>query len=96
MIFLVETDTVAVNKDTDYKIPGFKTIIQNKKNESQLTKIICLINEDLATISLIRMDLTSVDFPSIWIEIENATGKNIICSGFYREWAPGGITSLSS
>ena len=96
VVFLVETDTVSVNNETDYKIPRFKTVIQNKKSESHPTRIICLINEDSATVSLIRMDLTSVDFPSLWVEFENPTGKNIICGGFYREWAPGGINTVES
>ena len=96
VVFLVETDTVSVNNETDYKIPGFKTVIQNKKSESHPTRIICLVNEDSANMSLIRMDLTSVDFPSLWVEFENPTGKNIICGGFYREWAPGEINTVES
>ena len=34
------------------------------------------------------MDLTSKEFPSLWIEIETEIGKNVLISGFYREWAP--------
>ena len=40
------------------------------------------------------MDLASTDFPSLWIEIENTAGRNFICGGFYREWAPRGIKSV--
>ena len=32
IIFLVETDTSAINSETDYRIPGFKTLIQKKDN----------------------------------------------------------------
>ena len=96
IIFLVETDTVSINNENDYRIPGFKTVIQNKKSDSLPTRIICLINEGLASLVLIRMDLSSVDFPSLWVEIENTFGKNIICGGFYREWAPGGISTVDS
>ena len=45
---------------------------------------------------MIRNDLTSTDFPSLWVEIENEKGKNIICGGYYREWAPGGDKSVES
>ena len=96
MIFLVETDTVTINNENDYRIPGFKTIIQNKKGDSLPTRIICLVNEKLAGLVLIRMDLTSADFPSLWMEVENPFGKNIICGGFYREWAPGGTNSIDA
>ena len=75
MIFLVETDTVNISNENDYRIPGFKTIIQNKKGESLPTRIICLVNENLAGLVLIRMDLTSADFPSLWMEVENPFGK---------------------
>ena len=39
MIFLVETDTNAINAESDFKIQGFKTVLQNKKNETDLTRI---------------------------------------------------------
>ena len=94
IIFLTETDTTWVNSDTDYKINGFKTIVQLKKSESDVTRILCLVDESLANQVLIRNDLSSNDFPSLWIEVENTTGKNIICGGFYREWAPGGDNSI--
>ena len=42
------------------------------------------------------MDLTSKDFPSLWVEIETTSEKNIICGGFYREWAPGGDKSVQA
>ena len=96
MIFLVETDTSAINNENDYSIQGFKTIIQKKRAESDPTRIICLIDNKLASHALIRNDLTSTDFPSLWVEIENEKGKNIICGGYYREWAPGGDKSVES
>jgi hypothetical protein len=34
------------------------------------------------------MDLTSKEFPSLWLEIETVGGKNVLMGGFYREWAP--------
>ena len=48
VIFLVETDTVAINLETDYAITGFKTLIQNKTNVTDATRIIGLIRNDLA------------------------------------------------
>ena len=94
IIFLTETDTNAVNTDKDFKIPGFKTIVQLKKNESLPTRIIGLIDESMASRVIIRNDLASTEFPSLWVEIENSSGKNVICGGFYREWAPGGDASI--
>ena len=96
IIFLVETDTSAINVETDYKIPGFKTVIQNKPSRESLTRIICLIDEELQNMTKIRMDLTSVGFPSLWVEFENPTGKNVVCGGFYREWAPRGNKAVQA
>ena len=48
IIFLVETDTDAVNSETDYKIEGFKTVVQNKKDQTTPTRIVCLIDETLS------------------------------------------------
>ena len=33
---------------------------------------------------------------SLWIEIELENAINIICGGFYREWAPGGVHSIDA
>ena len=96
IIFLVETDTSAVNSESDYKIEGFRTIIQNKKEQMAPTRIVGLIDETLTNRILIRHDLTSNDFPSLWIEIENERGPNTICGGFYREWAPKGDNTIAA
>jgi len=96
VIFLVETDTNAVNEESDYQIEGFKTLVQNKKEASDLTRIICLIDNGLADHLVIREDLSSKDFPSLWIELVNDTGRNVLCGGFYREWAPKGEKSISA
>ena len=33
---------------------------------------------------------------SLWIELINDTGRNVLCGGFYREWAPKGEKSISA
>ena len=96
IIFLVETDTTSVNSENDYKVPGFKTIVQNKKKESDVTRVVCLLDEKWATHIIVRTDLTSPDFPSLWVELENDAGKNILCGGFYREWAPKGDKTVEA
>ena len=88
MVFLVETDSNSVNNETDYKLPGFKTVIQKKEHKTNATKIICLVGEKLCTITMIRLDLSTTEFLSIWIELKMESGRNILCEGFYREWAP--------
>jgi hypothetical protein len=96
VIFLVETDTNSVNSETDYKILGFRTLIQMKESSNDLTRVVCLIDEKMSHYVIIRSDLSSKDFPSLWIEMENACGKNILCGGFYREWAPKGVKSIDA
>ena len=96
IVFLVETDTSAINSETDYRIPGFKTLIQKKDNAQDHTRILCLIDEKMSSNIVIRSDLSSADFPSLWVEIENRAGKNILCGGFYREWAPKGLNTIDA
>ena len=96
IVFLVETDTNAVNNETDFKIRGFKTVIQNKKEDKQQTRIICLIDESISNQITIRKDLTSPNFPSLWVELDNVQGVNTICGGFYREWAPRGDDTIEA
>ena len=96
IIFLVETDSNSINSDADYQIQGFKTIIQNKKDPSTPTRIICLVDEKLSHQIIIRMDLTSHNFASLWIEVENNFGKKYICGGFYREWTPLGDRTIKA
>ena len=96
VIFLVETDTSAINTETDFRIAGFKTIIQNKRDISKPTRIVCLTDDKHSDKIKTRMDLTSPDFPSIWIEIQNSGGSNTICGGFYREWCPNGASSIEA
>ena len=71
VIFLIETDTLAVKTDNDYQISGFKTIVQNKKSKTEMIRIICLVKNELAEDVIIRMDKTSNNFPSLWMEVEN-------------------------
>ena len=94
--FLVKTDTHAINSELDYQIQGYKTVIQTKKNTALPTRIICLIDEEMSHQIIIRTDLTSADFPSLWVEIENDHGKNVLSGGFYREWTPNGENSIEA
>ena len=96
IVFLVETDTNAINTETDFRIKNFKTVIQNKKEDTQQTRIICLVEESISNQITIRNDLTSPNFPSIWVEVKNNQGVNTICGGFYREWAPGGEDTIEA
>ena len=96
IVFLVETDTHAVQEEKDYQISGFKTLVQNKVDSSAPTRIICLIDNKLINTVTIRLDLTDKVFPSLWLEVSNPTGKNLLCGGYYREWAPQGDKSVSA
>ena len=62
VVYLVETDTHAINSELDYQIRGFKTVIQTKNNSALPTRIICLIDEELSDQIIVRTDLTSADF----------------------------------
>ena len=43
-MFLTETDSTFIEKDDDYKIAGFKTILPLIKNVGDKVRIMCLLN----------------------------------------------------
>ena len=61
VIFLVETDNTAVITESDYIIPGFKTIIQTKQDVNDLTRsrldfpstssVTCIVNLSISSTS---------------------------------------------
>ena len=54
-----------------------------------------LINEENTNI-VVREDLMSNEFPSIWCEERRDNEKNVIIGGFYREWSTEGIRSAEA
>ena len=42
---------------------------------------------------VIRTDLMSPKFPSIWLEEKRELEKNLLICGFYREWSHEGLKS---
>ena len=46
ILFLVETDTNMIMSEKDYKLKGYKTIFQNKKEGTEKTRIIALCKEN--------------------------------------------------
>ena len=96
ILFLNETDSVNIHKESDYNIEGFSTILQKRDNENSKVRLICLINKKIMNSSEIRLDLMSPDFPSIWVEKKNEGKKSIVIGGFYREWNHNGKKSVSS
>ena len=59
---------------------------QKEKNQLEKTRIICLYKESLSKQILVRQDLISPDFRSIWIEYSELQKESIIIGGFCREW----------
>ena len=40
IMFLVETDTMSINRSEDYKIKGYKTVILTREGEEGLIRVI--------------------------------------------------------
>ena len=75
-MFLTETDTKAVMKETDYQIAGYDTILPLRNKSSNHIRIIALVKQKIKNLVEVRTDLMSEDFPSIWLEIkENIKGQ---------------------
>ena len=65
VLFLVKTDTTAINKGEDYIIKGYKTIVPPKKDENGSTRIIGLVEETKQDTIRVREDLMDSQFPSV-------------------------------
>ena len=46
LLFLVETDTLLITEEKDYKLIGFTTLFQKKEKISDKTRIILLCKEN--------------------------------------------------
>ena len=93
IIFLNETDTKNVQCKKDYEIDGYETILPKIPTLNPLVRILCLVKKEIANEITCREDLMTADFPSIWLETKNITGKNTLIAGFYREWSQNGNDS---
>ena len=93
IMFLVETDTMMIQKSEDYKIEGFITILPKIQNQNDSVRVLCLVQEEMKEEIKIREDLMSDRFPSIWVELDRKNEKNVIIGGFYREWTRNGESS---
>ena len=80
----------------DYTLPGYKTFFQSKKNPKDKTRLICLVKEQEVNNStiILRQDLMSEKFPSIWLELKQEHKQNILICGIYREWSKEGLLNL--
>ena len=45
IMFLVETDTMSINRSEDYKIKGYKTVIPTREGDGGLIRVIGLVEE---------------------------------------------------
>ena len=62
----------------------------NKDNPK--IRIIGLVRNEISNQFKCRLDLMSVQFPSIWLEYSDHNNKNqTLISGFYREWSHEGF-----
>ena len=68
IIFLTETDTKAISKPEDYKIPGYDTVLPLNDGKNPVTRILGLVKSNIANQITLRTELMSNNFLSIWLE----------------------------
>ena len=93
---LTETDTKQLITEDGFQIKGFKTIFQKRTSENEYLRIVALVREELWANTIVRNDLMSDNFPSIWVEINSKTQNPTIIAGFYREWTHNKENSIES
>ena len=67
----------------DVNIRDYETVIAKPK-EGGKVRIMAFVNKNVDF--NVRLDLMSKELSTIWIEINRARQKNILCCGIYREW----------
>ena len=92
MLFLTETDTKRINV-INYRIKGYNTYVQASVEDNEMIRIIVLTKESCGVRVLLREDLMSSSFPSIWLEIQDNQKSKSLIGGFYRQWSANGIRS---
>ena len=90
IMFLVEVDTNLIKIKTDFILAGYETAVQKRKSDEEKVRVICVFKEELSSEIKVREDLMSNEFPSIWLEVKQNTGKNLLVGGYYREWSKNG------
>ena len=90
IMFLVEVDTNLIKIKTDFILAGYETVVQKRKSDEEKVRVVCVFKEELSSEIKVREDLMSNEFPSIWLEVKQNTGKNLLVCGYYREWSKNG------
>ena len=90
VMILTETDSNMIKSKEDYRIEGYETVIQLRKDDNEKTRLVMLIRVETAHCTKVRSELMSPDFPSIWLEYCNKGGMSVLICGFYREWSRNG------
>ena len=85
ILFLQETD-IHNDKKKPYQLNEELTSYFPMVRENEKTRIICFVDKDTNVSIKQRKDLMDHGFQSIWMELERKNKRNILISGFYREW----------
>ena len=93
IMFLVEVDTNLIKIKTDFILAGYETVVQKRKSDEEKVRVVWVFKEELSSEIKVREDLMSNEFPSIWLEVKQNTGKNLLVGGYYREWSKNGKKS---
>ena len=81
-MFLTETDTKSIQKEEDYAIDGYTTILPCFNKNNPKIRIIALVKNEDANNFKCRKDLMSDLFPSIWLEYTDRNKQHSLISGF--------------
>ena len=84
IVFLMETDNKNLEKESDFQIEGYKTVFHNKKDHTTVLRMMGLIKNEVAEMSLILDEFMSEEIPSIWIEVKEKDQTKTAIGAFYR------------
>ena len=86
ILFLTETDII-IEEEEDLKIEGYKSFFQLRKSNNEKIRIIALVENEMANNTVLRKEVMSTEFPSIWLQTKSTNEKPICIAGFYRQWS---------
>ena len=76
-----------MHEEKDLKIEGYKLFFQLRKSNNEKIRIIALVENEMANNTVLRKEVMSTEFPSIWLQTKSTNEKPICIAGFYRQWS---------
>ena len=82
---ILESDLPMINGRTNLSVPGYSVITPLHSYKGLARMIVMVKNELLPNVTVLS-DLSSKEYPSIWLKVRSQTESNLVIGFHYRLW----------